>query len=267
MKIYAIIDDDEKKELAYFIYYEKINECYIEIRDDVDEWDLPFILEHFVRNGKRTVDPYHTLLWLRQRVVPSDRQNIGMILKECGLETYDEIALFLIAEGRCSQDACYIKRIKNEQLPPEIVTRMSHRLISAMGYGQTDYLITFADGTVATIELSKYCEDYPWIKRMMGYAHSISEAKVVCGGSCISWSDKWKIPYDFLYTHAQRLPFSENVLHQFANQSRMTTQEVMALLKCTRQNVNDLVNRGKLVPIDTAGKNYQFYRKDVEALL
>ena len=79
MKIYAIIDDDEKKELAYFIYYEKINECYIEIRDDVDVWDLPFILEHFVRNGKRTVDPYHTLLWLRQRVVPSDRQNIGMI--------------------------------------------------------------------------------------------------------------------------------------------------------------------------------------------
>lgn len=35
----------------------------------------------------------------------------------------------------------------------------------------------------------------------------------------------------------------------------------------TRQNVNDLVNRGKLVPIDAAGKNYQFYRKDVEALL
>ena len=267
MRIFAIVDEDEGKELAYFIYYEKINECYIEIRDDVDEWDLPFVLEHFVRKGQRTVDSYHTLLWIKQRVIPSDRQNIGMILKECGLEEYDEIKLFLIADGRCAQDSCCIKRIKNSDLPPEIQARMRHKLISATAYGANDYLLTFADGTAATIGLDNYRKDYAWIDRALAYAHLLSEAKVECAGSCVSWSDKWKISYDYLYEHAKRLPFTEDTLQKFASGNCMTTQEVMTLLKCTRQNVNDLVSRGRLIPVDSSARNYQFLRKEVEALL
>lgn len=43
-------------------------------------------------------------MWVRQRIVPPDRQNIGQILKANGLEEYDEFSLLMFGSGRCAQD-------------------------------------------------------------------------------------------------------------------------------------------------------------------
>lgn len=145
MKIFAIIDDYTDKEIGYFFCYEKFNQCYIEFTGDIDEWDLPIFLEHFVRNGKRIVPPNWTKKRIQTRIIPSDRQNLGSILKENGLDSYDEIKLFLLADGRCAQDECYIRKISENELPQDIIERRKKRIKTAVYNGNGSYLITFKE--------------------------------------------------------------------------------------------------------------------------
>ena len=41
---------------------------------------------------------------MQQRIVPTDRQNLGEILRDNGLKEYDEFELLMLATGRCAQD-------------------------------------------------------------------------------------------------------------------------------------------------------------------
>ena len=80
MKAYAIRDAsiDKERDLAWLLYYEEERAFHIEICDDVDEWDVPRILSSFVRRGKRALDPYWSRMWVEQRIVPPDRQNLSL---------------------------------------------------------------------------------------------------------------------------------------------------------------------------------------------
>lgn len=46
--------------------------------------------------------------WVRQRVTPPERQNLGQILKANNMAEYDEFKLLVKNEGRSCQDECYI---------------------------------------------------------------------------------------------------------------------------------------------------------------
>lgn len=46
-----------------------------------------------------------SLLWARERVIPSGRQNIGSILSNHRLKGYDEMKLLELSEERCSRDS------------------------------------------------------------------------------------------------------------------------------------------------------------------
>ena len=63
MKIFAIrnADVDKKKDLAFFFYFEKIEEYCIEIVAGADEWEMPFVLDTYVRRGEWTVGMKDTL--------------------------------------------------------------------------------------------------------------------------------------------------------------------------------------------------------------
>ena len=95
MRAFAIRDEEEQriKDLAHLIYYEKDKRFYIEVPDDADVWETPLLLASFVKRGKRTIDSYWSKVWVQQRIVPTDRQNLGQILKANGLEEYDEFQL------------------------------------------------------------------------------------------------------------------------------------------------------------------------------
>ena len=105
LKIFAVKSDHtQDKALAYLLYYEKAKQFYIELPPDADEWDTPLILSSFVKRGHRTVNAYWSNVWVQQRIIPSDRQNIAEILRANGLDSYDEYELLVLADGRCAQD-------------------------------------------------------------------------------------------------------------------------------------------------------------------
>jgi hypothetical protein len=49
--------------------------------------------------------------WIKERVVPSSRQNIDGILKQVGIDKYDELSIFLYAKGRFNFDGYYLESI------------------------------------------------------------------------------------------------------------------------------------------------------------
>ena len=100
MKIFAIKTDENEKTLAYLLYYEKEKSFYIELPDKADPWETPLILSSFAKKNITTVNSYWSKIWVQQRIVPSDRQNLGQILKENNLTEYDEFELLMLSGGR-----------------------------------------------------------------------------------------------------------------------------------------------------------------------
>ena len=130
MKIFAIRSESMRKakNLAYLIYYEKEKTFYIEIPDDADEWETPLILSSYLKKGEKTINSNHSRMWVQQRIVPTDRQNLGQILKENNLENYDEFELLMLSKGRCSQDDYYLYPLSEDKLPADFEVRFSKRI-------------------------------------------------------------------------------------------------------------------------------------------
>ena len=118
MKIFAIRDAsaDTQKDLAYLLYYEIDKRFYIELPEDADPWETPLLLSGFARKGENTVNAYWSRIWVQQRIVPPDRQNIGQILRDNGLSVYDEYALLMLSAGRCEQDDYYLVPMEESAL-------------------------------------------------------------------------------------------------------------------------------------------------------
>ena len=110
MKIFAIRDETSKdnKDLAYLLYYELEKRFYIELPEDADPWETPLLLDSFVKRKEKTVNSYWSKVWVQQRIVPMDRQNLGQILRDNNVKEYDEYELLMWAMGRCAQDNYYL---------------------------------------------------------------------------------------------------------------------------------------------------------------
>ena len=126
MKSYAIYDEDLNRESAigYLFYYERSKSFIIELQEDLGEWEAPLLFQGLVKRGIFTVPRDASLMWVQERVIPSGRQNIGLILKTHKLKEYSEMALLSLSKGRCAQDHCYIAEIPYEDIPENIMNRM-----------------------------------------------------------------------------------------------------------------------------------------------
>ena len=98
MKIYEILDRENELSIGTLIYYKKSRTCIIELQDYLDEWKTPLLMTSFVKRGIFTIPRDISLMWVRERIIPSGRQNIGMILNTHKLKEYDEMT-FLAKSG------------------------------------------------------------------------------------------------------------------------------------------------------------------------
>jgi len=267
MKIFAIKDELNKAlTLAFLFCFPSTGECYIEIPSNVNYLDLPIILSHFAEKKQYTVDCYWTKKFIEERIIPSDRQNLGQILKENNLDYYDPLRLLEISDGRCAQDDCYIQKISETELPSEILRRRKNLISECVPYSEKQLFVTFADNTTAIFDMEKRQTETDWISRVLRYYEIFSEGRVVAGGSCIAWND-YMLTYDIIHENSQLLPFSAEFLRNLAVREIVSTTEAMEMLNCSRQNIDDLVKRGRLNPIPMKANTKMFFRKDIKSLL
>jgi len=120
MRIFAIKDEEISGILAYLCYDEQTKAFRIELPDHADPWETPLLLSSFLKRGERTLNDCWSRMWVRQRIVPPDRQDLGQLLKSDGLDEYDEFKLLMLSDGRCAQDNCYLEEITPDEMQKRI---------------------------------------------------------------------------------------------------------------------------------------------------
>lgn len=255
--------EQRPKDLAYLFYYEKDKLFYTELPEDAEPWETPLLLSSFAERGIKTVDSYWSLRWVQQRIVPSDRQNIGMVLKENGLTEYDEFKLLMLARGRCAQDDCYLEEIRQADLPEAICRRFQKRVENVLPLGNLQLLVFFCDGNIKKCDLTDYFQEHAKFRILTQRADCFEGVRVQTGGYGVIWDVNLNISDTELDQMGTEIPLTASDFKNYADRNIINAAEACEILGCSRQNINELVKHGKLHPLKIWERNTLFLRSEV----
>ncbi len=265
MKAYAIRDQamPGHPDLAYLLYYEKSRRFCIELCRDTDAWNAPPILSFFAGKGQLTIGFHWSRIWVEQRIIPPDRQNLGMILREFQLKEYDPHALLNIAHGRCAQDDCYLTPLREEQYPPELAERLRGKIHDVVAVSATKLLIIYQDGHIDQLEEDSFLTLNSTLDRLLHYYQGLSGLQVSPGGQGLEWAPGQEISLAELRRAAVPARIFAEDMTAYIQHNLISTGEAAELLGCSRQNIADMIRRGKLTPIREEKNNSLFLRADI----
>ena len=260
MKIYEMINEDNNTIVGVLLYYEKEKSFLIELDDTLDEWSLPFLFSPLVKKGIHTIGREFSLMWVKERIIPSGRQNISDILKTHKLKKYDEMHFLELSHGRCSQDSLYIKR--TDSLPDYVVTRRKHNLVDCTPIADNTLLCFFSDGIVKKIPLSDL-EGVEKIDKVRENQLLFSSCTLGTDGYYITFNDSIDVPSWLLYEKGQLIPLTYEDFLSFTKNNIVDTSDSCKILECSRQNLSYMVRQEQLTPQKEDVKGNLYLKKDV----
>lgn len=256
--------DSDGRLLGYLFYYEKSKRFFTELLEELDEWTAPFIFSTFVREGIFSIDSEWSMKFVRQRIIPGDRQNLGAILRDNKLSVYDEYKLLQLSEGRCAQDELFLVRISVDKILPEIRERFQRKVRDVMPMKNQTVTIFFMDDTSRIINLKETHGAEPRFAHLMKNDDLFKNVKVSPGGNGIEWGEERFIPADFLYYTGHPTALCYTDLLTFVKNRIADTTEVTEMLNCSRQYINQLSGTGKLTPVKSGSNNNLYLKSDIE---
>lgn len=268
MKIFVIRNEEDKtrKNLAYLIYYEKDKRFYIELPDDADIWETPLILSSRLKRGEKTINAYWSKIWVQQRIIPQDRQNLGRILKDNGLDSYDEFKLLAMTDGRCAQDYYYLTPISEKNLPAYIIKRNTIKVKDVFPLKNYTLLISFYDDSVRKCKLEDLVGSDRHFAPVLNNEKIFLSVKVETGGYGICWgeSESLCIPRETLHRAGKKIPLTSSELQSMISDHIIDSAQAAEELGCSKQNIDDLVRRGKLTAVKEGQRYRLFMKSDIE---
>ena len=102
------------KKVGILTYDDNTSEFSIEVDKNLTPQEAPFIFEHFMEKGQYTIPKEWSLKWVQERIIPSNRQLIGVIMRNLGVPEYTEYNMLIAMGGRCTNDGCYIVPLNND---------------------------------------------------------------------------------------------------------------------------------------------------------
>lgn len=264
MKIFAIRNEENKEISAYLLYYEKEKSFYIELPDNADPWETPLILSSFAKKDITTVNSYWSKIWVQQRIVPSDRQNLGQVLKENNLSEYDEFELLMLSDGRCAQDNFYMELIPENDMPDSILKRFEKKIEDIVPLQNYGLLVFFRNGVIKKCDIKRFFNKNKSLKTFLTLHKDMFQyVRIQPGGYGIYWEENMSISDTELYDKGTKIPLSSSDFKDFVEHRVINAAEAAELLGCSRQNINDLVKRDKLHPVKATDKSTLFLKSEV----
>lgn len=260
MKAYKIIDEELNREIGTLLYYDKEKRFIVELMDDLDEWTAPLTFTAYVKKGQFTMSREMSFIWVKERVIPSGRQNIKAILKNHKMKSYDEMRLLELSSGRCSQDALYIKSI--DKLPGYVTKRMQKNLTECVVCDDAELLCIFADDVIKKVKLSGFM-DVKDIDKVVINEKLLNSACVATGGYAVTFNDSIDIPSALLYERGVKIPLKKCDLLAIVEHNIIDTNESCKVLECTRQNLTYLIKQNKISPIKEDVRGNLFFKGDI----
>ena len=268
MVVYEIKDksqDSKARLLGFLLYYKESRRFFAEILSSVDSWSAPFLFMDHVKKRQFSIDSRTTMGFVNQRIVPSERQNLGTVLKENGLKSYDEYRLLKLSEGRCAQDDIYLKRINATDILAEIQTRLSLNVLEAVPLSGGRILVFFKDGKSGIVDVSEMKKMDSAFQRILTSPEVFKLVKVSPGGHGVEWGEERFVPTSDLRESMNEIPISIEDLQAFVNFRVLDTSQLCRLKSYTRQYVNQQVNSGKLTPFAELGGARLFLKGEIDS--
>lgn len=260
MKIFEIVDEENEISIGVLLYYEKEGTYIIELQDYLDEWTAPLLFASYVKKKIYTIPRTISFLWVKERVIPSGRQNISDILAHHKLKVYDEMKLLEISEGRCCQDSLFIKKI--EKLPEYVVERTKKNMIECVISGDHVLLCFFADDIIKKVDITQITH-VEGVDKVLKNKSLFQSGKVGTGGYSVTFNDSIDIPASVLYEAGEYIPLTIGDFIAFVQNNILDTTESCNILECSRQNISYMVKHQQLVPIKEEVKGNLYLKGDV----
>ena len=265
MKICVIKDESNNNlEIGYLFYYENSDVFIIELSDKIQDIDVPLFFYPFFRRGIYTLNPEWSLRWVRQRIVPSDRQNLGSILKKNGLKEYNEFKLLILADGRCAQDDCAVFPYNKNSLPEWVSERMNNKLELAVALDDYKLFLVYANQKTCFVDTKALIAKKKELKILLAKPQIFKDAHLLPGGNGVIWSEGVFLMTEELRQTGITLPFSKNEFINILKSSILDTSDVCDELKCSRQYVSKLVQNNELTYLKESGNSRMYYRSEVD---
>lgn len=265
MKTYVIKDDTIKKEmeLGYLIYYENSKKFHIELKDEVTSDVLPILLSSFLEQGHKSVSSYWSYLWVQDRIVPRNRQNIGSVLKAYKLDSYDEFKLLIVNKGRCEQDNSYLEEIDTEEVLKILGPRLVTKVDSIIPLPNNNLLVTFFDGKIKKCDIPEIVGLNKQFAPIFNDENLFKRVEVLPGGYEVVFCDNLYISDIELYSNGIDVNLTNGDLLTLFKEEIINVKDAQEILDCSRQNINDLIKRKKLHPVKESEKNTLLLKSEV----
>lgn len=265
MKIFAIRDEStvNQIDLAYLLYYELEKRFYIELPENADPWETPLLLSSFLKKGDTSVNSYWSKIWVQQRIVPTDRQNLGQVLKDNNLTEYDEFGLLMLSMGRCAQDDYYLVPLEEKQLPRQIQNRFAKLIEDVIPLDNYELLVFFRDGTVKKCSMEERFVNTPAFGVLRKNREFFNAVNLQPGGHGVEWDVNLSVSAASLYRSGEKIPLSVSDFQSFVVHRVVNVAEAAEILGCSRQNIDYLTKTGKLHPIKSSGKSTLYLKSEV----
>ena len=273
MKAYEIVDSENEIGIGVLLYYEKENTFLIELSDELDEWTAPLLFTGFVKKKIFTIPRDISIAWVRERVIPSGRQNINDILSHHKLKEYDEMKLLELSEGKCSQDNLYIRKI--DDLPVFILDRMKKNLVDVVLKEDNELICFFNDEKVCRFKLSLLCNKMMKnkiekkvktgdIEKIIKNEKLYKSGKIGAGGYFITFNNSIDIPASLLYESGKEIDIKMSEIMTFVKNNIIDTSECCRMLSCTRQNLSYMVKKEQLSVVKENVNGNLFLKGEIE---
>ena len=269
MKIYSIRNDFLKYDniIGYLFYYHRDRSFCVELSEGKDLVDLTLFLAAFAEKGVRTLNPEWSRRWVEQRIVPADRQNLGMILKEAGLKEYDRHRLLVLSGGKCAQDDLSIAPVSYDNLESWAKERLAQRLSMIIPLSGNRMLFALLNKSVYIVELTELMNRSEALKRILGSASSFRQVELISGGSGIRWGEGLYLMADELIEQAEPCAFDSDDLQTVIAGAVTDTAEICERYSISRQYVNRLTKDGVLPVMNLPGRSRFYLWMDVERVI
>lgn len=260
MKIFEMIDEESGLSLGALLYYEKEKTYIVELQEYLDEWNAPLLFTAYVKKHIYTIPRDVSFMWVKERVIPSGRQNIASILANHGLQAYDEMKFLELSEGKCSQDKIYIKKVK--ELPEYVKKRQIRNVVECVALSDNTVLCFFTDEKVKKIDLTKLVK-VDDVDKIIKNEMLFQSVKVGTGGYFITFNDSIDIPSALLYESGEDIALKLEDFKMFIRKNIFDTSEACNVLECSRQNVAYMVNQKRIIPVKEEVRGNLYLKGDV----
>ena len=268
MKICKLVDEFEadRPEVGYLFYDEPSRDFFIELSENKRAGDASLLFQLFIEKGEYAIGREWSARWVRQRIVPTDRQNLGAILRENHLTEYNEYKLLMISGGRCAQDDCAVLPAVEQNLPEWLRQRLRGKTAWAAALDGFVLLTCFRDDTIRRIDLEPFLQTEKNFQILLTRPGQFPSLKVLPGGNGITWGEGMDITAEQLHKMGTQIPLTGSEWKSNVRQQVIDTGEACSILACSRQYVDQLVRKGILVPIKSGAHSRLFIRSEVETL-